>query len=625
MKKILSLLIILFLYTTAFSQSIDEQWVKKNYTKKEVMIPMRDGVKLFTAIYEPLGKSEEHPFIMIRTPYSCNPYGNEYSGNMWHFCREFSKNGYIIVFQDVRGRWMSEGDYVNIRPYIENKISRKDIDEASDTYDTVDWLLKNIPNNNGNVGVAGCSYPGFYTVMAALSRHPAIKAVCPQAPVTDWFMGDDIHHNGAFMLMDAFGFIPTMSRPRPQPTKQISNNPKFYSGDAYPFYMKVGAISNLTKLLGDSISFWKDLMKHPNYDEWWKARNTMNFCKDIKAAVLVTGGFFDAEDLYGTLGVYKTLVEKSPATESRLIMGPWSHGQWLNDEAIQLGNVRFGNDNTANYFRKVEIEFFNHYLKDKNSLIEQKPVSIFFTGENKWQEYDVWPLQNVQQTPIYLQEKGKLSFLAPVNDNSYTEYVSDPQKPVPYVNQPWEWRGAEFMTDDQSFAARRPDVVTFETEPLTKDITLAGELIADLQISISTTDVDVVVKLVDVFPDDFKYDPEKDNSWDRKSYMMQRYQMLVRGDVMRAHYRNSFEHPEAFVPGKPTEVSFKLNDVAHTFQKGHKLMIQIQSSWFPIVDRNPQQFVDIYHCSDNDFVKTNVKIFHQKDLSSKVILPILNK
>ncbi|WP_321518543.1 CocE/NonD family hydrolase [uncultured Bacteroides sp.] len=623
MKRTYLLIVFISFFAISYSQVIDEKWVKENYTKREVMIPMRDGTKLFTAIYEPVSKSEKHPVLMFRTPYGTQPYGKEPSSQMWYSWPEYAKEGYIIVYQDVRGKWMSEGKFVNVRPFNPNKKKKTDIDEASDTYDTVEWLLKNTVDNNGNVGVSGCSYLGFYSLMAALSNHPAIKAICPQAPVTDWFMGDDIHHNGALMLSDAFNFISYIDRPRAIPTAKEQPSKSYYDTDEYSFFLKSGAIKNLTKMLGDSIKFWNDVTEHPDYDSWWKDRNTRTKCFNIKPAVLMVGGLFDAEDAYGTWGLYKAINKQSPDTKLNLAIGPWNHGGWIFGNGTFLGNIRFGSNTSEYYQKELEFPFFNYYLKGKGNPDGLKKAKIFFSGENKWKEFESWPPKETVITPLYLADKGTLQFTTPDAINSYTEYTSDPSKPVPYAERIQHNRGIEYMTDDQRFAESRPDVISFKTEPLTTDLTLGGELIADLKVIISTTDADFVVKLIDVFPDDFYYDKKIYGEGNGQNYLMNGYEMLVRGDVMRGRYRNSFEKPETFVPNKPTTVSFKLTDIAHTFKKGHRVMIQIQSSWFPLVDRNPQQFVDIYHCNDSDFIKSNIRILHQQDEASRILLPVL--
>jgi putative CocE/NonD family hydrolase len=625
--KLLLRLAVLLLPVAAFSQNADSIWIKKNYNKIERYTIARDGVKLFTSIYLPKDSSEKHPILLTRTPYSCAPYGEANFKDYWNsFYKEYFKEKYIIVLQDVRGRWMSEGSFVDVRPVNPAKSSNKDIDETTDTYDAIDWLVKNLPANNGNVGVFGISYPGFYSTMAALSNHPALKAVSPQAPVTDWFMGDDFHHNGAFMLMDAFAFYSSFGRPRPHPTQVGPAAIEYTTKDNYNFYLQNGAISNLTaKYMGDSIAFWNDLMNHSNYDEWWKARNVRNFIKNVKPATLVVGGLFDAEDCFGAWNTYKAIETQSPETNNRLVMGPWFHGGWVRSTGSKLGNVQFGSNTSEWYQKNVELPFFNYYLKGKGSAANIAEATIFFTGENKWHTLQQWPPQNIEQRELFLNKDQKLSWQLPSelgahqkpsDEESFTEYVSDPAHPVPYTEDVHFKRTREYMSDDQRFASRRPDVLSFTTEALGEDITLAGPVIADLMASTTTTDADFVVKLIDVFPDQFQYS-------DTDQYLMDGYQMLVRGEVLRGKFRNSMEKPEPFVPKKITKVNFTLPDVAHTFKKGHKIMVQVQSSWFPLVDRNPQKFTDIYHAKDEDFQKASIKIYHGPAVGSKIILPVM--
>jgi putative CocE/NonD family hydrolase len=608
-----------------FSQTINEAWVREHYTKKEYKIGMRDSVKLFTAVYMPKDNADKHPFLMIRTPYSCMPYGEDkFQSRLWQFhWKEYLKEGYIIVIQDVRGRWMSEGTFMDVRPFNPNKKKKTDIDEASDTYDAIDWLVKNIPSNNGNVGIFGTSYPGFYSTMAALSGHPAIKAVSPQAPVTDWFMGDDFHHNGAFMLGDAFNFYSSFGQPRPKPTTIGPKEFEYYTADNYKFYLETGAIKNFTKLMGDSILFWNDLMIHPNYDNWWKERDARTGCKNIKPAMLTVGGLFDAEDCYGAWRLYEAIEKQSPATNNKIVMGPWFHGGWSKSDGSYLGNVRFAGKTSTYFQNNIEIPFFNYYLKGRGNLDKLAEATIFFTGENKWRNLAAWPPKEVVAAPLYFNELSHMSFSKPKMTNSSTNYVSDPSKPVPYTEDVLNHRTREYMTDDQRFAERRTDVITFKTSVLEDDVTLAGTVIADLKVSISTTDADFVVKIIDVFPDGFVYDTLIYGTGNGNGYLMDGYEMLVRGEIMRGRFRNSFEKPEAFEPGKITTVKFQLPDVAHTFKKGHRLMIQVQSSWFPLADRNPQQFVDIYHCEDKDFIKSEIKLFHDATNASRIILPII--
>ena len=627
MKKIIFLF--LCIPFIAFTQEVDSAWFANNYTKKEIMIPMRDGIKLFTSIYVPNSTSEKHPFLMTRTPYTSSPYGEKvYRPFYQNHYKEYLKEGYIMVVQDVRGRWMSEGEFVDVRPFNKNKKTNNDIDEASDTYDTIDWLVKNINNNNGNVGVFGISYPGFYSTEAALSNHPALKAVSPQAPVTDWFVGDDFHHNGAFMLMDGFSFYRNFGRPRPTPTTtQTPNALKFESTDNYKLFLQTGAISNFTKkYMGDSIKFWNDLMNHPNYDAWWKARDARTGLYNVKPAMLVVGGLFDAEDCWGAWNTYKAIEKQSINTNNKIVMGPWFHGQWAGrgSDGSFLGNVQFESPTSTYYAENFEIPFFNYYLKGKGTTSKIAEANIFFSGENKWRQFDQWPPASSNSQVYALQKGGVLSTTVSKKTaaTSYDEYISDPAKPVPYTEDIHFGRTREYMTDDQRFASRRTDVLVFQTETLEKDIIVAGELIADLMVSISTTDADFVVKLIDVFPDDFKDQNELPTAKNTivKTVPMAGYQMLVRGEIMRGKFRNSLEKPQPFVANKPTQVKYALPDIAHTFKKGHKIMVQIQSSWFPLVDRNPQQFMDIYKAKDADFKKATIKVYHN---DSKIILPVI--
>ena len=627
MKKIiLPLLCILFVAgANAQTENQDSAWIKENYTKQELSIPMRDGIKLFTTVYIPNDKSEKHPILMVRTPYSCAPYGKEFSARLWggHW-KYYARENYIIITQDVRGRWMSEGEFVDVRPFNKNKTGTE-IDEASDTYDAIDWIVKNISNNNGNVGIFGISYPGFYATMAAASNHPALKAVSPQAPVTDWFMGDDFHHNGAFFQMDGFSFYSGFGKPRPKPTTIGSPGFTFPIRDNYKFYLE-NTLSDLMKHMKDSVQFWKDLYAHPNYDDWWKARNARTAMYNIKPAMLVVGGLFDAEDCFGAWNLYKAIEKQNPSATNKIVMGPWYHGQWASGDGTQLGNVKFGSNTSQWYQNNVEIPFFNYYLKGKGDDPKLSEATIFFTGENQWRKLDQWPPGGYGRD-IYLAENGSLSWNMPGKQNNFTEYISDPANPVPYTEDVHFRRSREYMTDDQRFASRRPDVLTFETYPLEEDLTLAGVVLANLKVSITGTDADFVVKVIDVFPDDFKYPGSSVNppSGGRGAgaYPMDGYQMLVRGEIMRGKFRNSFENPEPFKPNKIETVKFELPDVAHTFKKGHRLMIQIQSSWFPLADRNPQQFMNIYEAKKSDFKKATIKVYHDAVNTSKIFLPIL--
>ena len=638
MRKILSFITFFCFSFGITAQEINDAYFKENYNKQELYITMRDGVKLFTSIYTPKNNTEKHPFLMTRTPYSCAPYGLDKFAQIWSgYKAAYVKENYIFVLQDVRGRYMSEGIFEDVRPFNKNK-KGNEIDEASDTYDAIDWLVKNVENNNGNVGVMGTSYPGFYSTEAALSNHPALKAVSPQAPVTDWFIGDDFHHNGAFFAMDGFSFYSVFGKPHPKPTQSYGSGYLTTDKDNYHFFLENGNPSNLSKLIGDSIKFWHELMKHPNYDAWWQARNARVGLYNVKPAMLWVGGLFDAEDCFGAWESYKACEQQSPTTNSSIVMGPWYHGQWSR-EGSYLGNVRFASNTADWYQQNIEIPFFNYHLKAKGTAATIAEANIFFTGENEWRKLKQWPPLGVEKVDLILSGNNTLSspalmsnlggnFFTKIagNDSKKTaptfyEYTSDPAHPVPYTEDVHDDRTREYMTDDQRFAARRPDVLTFATTTLQSDLTLAGSVIADLSTAINTTDADFVVKIIDVFPNDFTYPTT--TLGNGKDYPMGGYQMLVRGEIMRGKYRNSFETPQAFTPNKITQVKYTLPDIAHTFKKGHKLMIQIQSSWFPISDRNPQQFLNIYNADEKDYKKSNIKIYYGGVGTTKFILPVL--
>lgn len=624
MRKSLFLLFLSLGYLTqVFAQNEqDSAWIRDNYTKKELYIPMRDGVKLFTTVYAPKDMTEKHPILFNRTPYSCAPYGESNWRKLWNsYWRYYLREGYIIVIQDVRGRWMSEGEFVDVRPFNPNKTG-KEIDEASDTYDAIDWLIKYIPGNNERVGVFGISYPGFYSTMAALSNHPALKAVSPQAPVTDWFIGDDFHHNGAFFQMDGFGFYTSFGKPRPKPTTQGNKPFDFPVEDNYKFYLEAGTLANLAEKMGDDVKFWKDLYAHPNLDDWWKARNPRNFADKVSpnTATMIVGGLFDAEDCFGAWRMYEAF-EKKGKNDNKLVMGPWYHGQWASTDGTKLGNLQFNSNTAVWYQNNIEIPFFNFHLKGKGDISKQPEATIFFTGVNEWRQFQQWPPAESAAQPIYLHDQGKMNWAKPITKTGFSDYVSDPAKPVPYTEDVHLDRTISYMTDDQRFASRRTDVLSYQTDVLSEDLTLAGTVIANLMTSISTTDADFVVKLIDVFPDDFSYPPGSEPN----NYPMGAYQMLVRGEIMRGKYRKSFENPVPFKPNAIEQVKFELPDIAHVFKKGHRLMIQIQSSWFPLADRNPQTFVNIYEAKATDFVKSTIKIFHNQTQASSIVLPVLRK
>lgn len=597
----------------------DSLYIRQNYTKIERLIPMRDGVKLFTSIYMPKSTAQKYPILLDRTPYSVAPYGEDKYKTSLGPSMLFARDGYIIVYQDVRGKYMSEGEFVAVKPFIPNKKKKTDVDESSDTYDTIDWLVKNIPNNNGRVGSWGISAPGFYTTMTAIDAHPALKAASPQAPVTDWYMGDDRHHNGAFFLMGTFAFLSSYGAPRPEPSAKGAPQFSTYgTPDSYEFYKKLGPIRNVNETIfkGQNV-IWNQMMEHGNYDEFWQARTPVPHLKNIKPAVLTVGGWFDQEDLYGPLKTYAGIERNNPKSPNLLVMGPWIHGGWARSTGELLGNIRFDSKTAPFYRETIEFPFFNHYLKDAPNPNLPKAY-IFETGANEWRKYDQWPPKNTQEKKLYFHPNGKLSFDAPqTSAQSFNEYVSDPNKPVPFTSEIRIVRGSDFMYEDQRFAATRPDVLVFESDTLTDDVTISGNVLADLFVSITGTDADFVVKLIDVYPGNAP------NNSPIASTKMGGFQLLVRGEVMRAKFRNSFSKPEPMKPGEVTEVKFDMQDAAHRFKKGHKIMVQVQSSWFPLVDRNPQKFVDIYQATEADFQKATHRVYFSPQQPSSVSVRVI--
>ena len=600
-------------------KKLSHRWGKKakGYTSREVFIPMRDGAKLFTIIYQ-REDTGNHPILFVRTPYSAGFY-------LLSNLNRYVSKGYIIVVQDVRGKFMSEGEYEDIRPYKTDKQSVQ-TDEASDTYDSIDWLVKNVKNNNNKVGMLGISYPGFYAALGALCNHPSLKAVSPQAPVCDWFIGDDIHHNGALMLLDAVTLFSSFGKYRPTLTKVYPEGLSHPVSDNYKFYLEVGNLKNLALLMGDSIQFWKDVYNHPDYDRWWQERDVRNYIQYFSpnVASLVVGGMFDAEDCFGTLKLHKAIDEKVH-NDNRLVMGPWSHGGWADTTYDHLGNIRFDQKTSDWYQKNVEVPFFDYYLSGVGDIKKINKCNIYFTGIDEWKTFEQWPPKGKDDMPMYFNTDGSFSTNMPSDNKSggYVQYTSDPAKPIPYSESMDFQPTKDYMVADQRFASRRPDVIVYKTDILGRDLTLAGPVVADLFASISTTDADFVVKLIDVFPESYFYNDSMYGKDDGKNYPMGGYQMLVRGEVMRGRYRNSFEKPEAFSPGKVTEIKYELPDVSHVFKKGHRIMIQVQSSWFPLVDRNPQQFVNIYNCDNKDFISSQIKIYSTAQYPSRIILPVL--
>mgnify|MGYP002795018743 CR=1 FL=1 len=611
-KKPFLLILFLFVVAPVFAQTEADYEIREHYDKKEVVIPMRDGINLHTTIYSPKDTSRDYPILMSRTPYSSRPYGEDKFRSRIGPNEYLMKQGNIFVYQDVRGRWMSEGVYDNMRAYIPEK-SGQEIDEASDTYDTVDWLVNNVESNNGRVGIWGISYPGFYSAYSLLDSHPALKAVSPQAPIGDFFF-DDFHHNGAYLL-SYWRITPLFGIEKDQPTDEPWYEfPDLGTKDQYQFFLDAGPLSNLDKYYGEDNVFWQQLKEHPNYDEFWQKRGIVQHLGNTKPAVMVVGGLFDAEDLYGPFNIYEAIEENSD-NFNILVMGPWSHGDWARSRERQaVGNVYFGDNISRDYQIEVETVFFNHFLKGEADKSLTLPEAYMFdTGLKTWKSYEAWPPKEAVKKSMFLTGNQEL---AAQPTSGAEEFVSDPKKPVPYSEDiKLVFTPRKYMTDDQRFAARRPDVLIYETEVLEEDVTLAGEVLAKLQVATTGTAADWVVKVVDVFP------PDAEDYEETHDYLkMGNYHMMVRSEVIRGRFRNSFSEPEPFVPNQKTAVNFQLQDVHHTFKKGHKLQIQVQSTWFPLIDLNPQTYVEnIFEAKEEDFQKQTHKVFHD----SEIILTVL--
>jgi hypothetical protein len=586
---------------------------------------MRDGVKLFTSVYVPNDAKPDrsYPILLLRTPYSVGPYGIDlYKGTLGPSV-EFEKSGYIFAFQDVRGRYMSEGEFVNMRPHIDRKQGTQ-FDESSDTFDTIEWLIKNIKHNNGRVGQWGISYPGFYASAGAIDSHPALRAVSPQAPIADWFF-DDFHRNGAFVLPMGFNFFSSFGVSRPGPTPLGAERFNHGTKDGYQFFLELGPLQNVNKkYFNGRIAFWNEMAAHPNYDEFWQSRNLLPHLKNIKASVLTVGGWYDTEDLYGPLQTYAAIEKMNPQAENRIVMGPWSHGGWNSSDGSKLGSASFGFP-TAKWFRdQVQFPFFEFHLKDQGKL-GLAEATVFETGSNRWREFDTWPPREGKPRKIHF-APGGLLYEQPAAPNlaadTFDEFVSDPAKPVPYTMEITAAWAKEYMTEDQRFAAWRPDVLVYRSETLREDLTIAGSITADLWVSTSAGDADWIVKVIDEFPG-APLNGLKPNDPASEAYPSGR-QQLLRAGVMRGRFREDLSTPKPFVPNQPTRVQIKLDDILHTFPVGHRLMIQIQSTWFPFIDRNPQKFVDnIFEAKEVDFIKANHRLYRSPDYPSRIEFSVL--
>jgi hypothetical protein len=620
--------------STSNTEAPKDTFVEDNYTKMEVDIPMRDGIKLHTTIYSPKDKSEKYPILMQRTPYSSRPYGEGKMRTRIGPNKHLMREGSIIVYQDVRGRWMSEGVYDNMRAYIPNKKDSTQVDETSDTYDTIEWLVNNVENNNGRVGTWGISYPGHYATTSTIDAHPALKAASPQACIGDFYF-DDFHHNGAFLLsyfraVSLFGTY----KDTPSDTAWYSF-PKMETQDQYQFFLDKGPLKNLnTYFQYDKLDdaspkdpnriddfFWKEIVEHPNYDSVWQSKGIIQHLDKVPSTVatMVVGGWFDAEDLYGPLETYKGIEKHGKDNYNTLVFGPWDHGGWARDRVRNaVGNYYFADSISLRFQRDIETKFFNHFLKGDGSKNSGLPEAyVYDSGTLQWSEMDNWPPADAVKQTYYLSDNQELTTRKGATKG--IQFISDVKRPVPYSEDiKTVFTPRKYMTDDQRFAARRPDVLVFETDVLTEDLTLAGEIMAKLKVATTGTASDWIVKVIDVHPSDL--DPKEDNEEMQDHLKMSNYHLMVRSEVLRGRFRESFSDPKPFVPNQKTDVNIQLQDVFHTFKKGHKLQIQVQSTWFPLIDLNPQTYVDnIFKADEEDFKTQTHTVFTDSSIEFQVL------
>jgi putative CocE/NonD family hydrolase len=594
--------------------------IRANYVKSEHLVPMRDGVKLFTIVYAPKDQSQRYPFMLHRTPYGSPPYGADQYRQSLGPSAAFAREGFIFVYQDVRGKFRSEGEFVVMRPIKPEPRNPADTDESTDTYDTVDWLVKNIANNNGRVGQWGISYPGSQTVWGMVNAHPALKASSPQAPAIDMFLGDDFHHNGAFRLMYTFSWLAGNARPRAGATETRGPGFDYGTPDGYRFFLEAGPVAAINeKYFNYSVPTWNEYMAHPDYDEYWQRQNPIKHLKGVTHAILTVAGWFDAEDFYGPLETYRAIEKSTPGNKSTLVVGPWLHGGWASMPGDVLGDIQFGSRTGEHFRNNIELPFFLAHLKDQGTPNLAEAV-VFETGANQWKNYAAWPPPGASPRTLYLQANGGLSFSAPAAAaaDASDSFVSDPSKPVPWSTEPRTTQGHLWMVEDQRFASTRPDVLVYQTEPLAEDVLIAGPVTASLVVATTGTDADWIVKLIDVYPGD-----APDNTPNPRGIRMGHFQMLLAGEVFRSRYRNSYAKPEALVPNQPTKIEFELRDRYHRFLKGHRIMVQIQSTWFPVIDRNPQTFVNTYTAKPADFRTATHRVFRSSQRPSGVKVSVL--
>ncbi len=601
-------------FTLLHAQGVE--YIRSHYTKYDYTIPMRDGIKLFTSVYIPKSLESPLPILLLRTPYSVRPYGEDQFPTTLGPSELFAREGYIFVYQDARALSFGRGVRACAPAQSNQEWSEGLRRKHRISWDTIDWLVKNVPHNSGKVGIWGISYPGFYAVEGMIDAHPALVAASPLAPVSDWFIGDDFHHNGALYLAHAFRWFSANDRTGGDRTGAAPlENYKYPTPDGYRLFLDLGTLPNIDDtMLKGAVPFWNDFRQHPNYDSFWKARNVRQYLHDTRPATLTVGGWFDAEDLFGALSTFRAVETGHPASFNGLVMGPWFHGGWSRGDGESLGAVRFGSKTSQFYREQIEFPFFQRFLKGKDVAAPPKAY-VFETGANQWRKFDAWPPAGAKAVTLFFSPNQELKMDSPPveADAAFDEYLSDPARPVPYIGYIANTMTREHMLDDQRFAAARPDVLVYQTDALQSDMTLAGPLTASLFVSTSGTDSDWVVKLIDVYPDDYP-DPDPNPAGLR----MGGYQQLVRGEAIRGKFRNSYERPEPFKPGIMTKVEYAMPDVFHTFRRGHRVMIQVQSSWFPLVDRNPQKFEDIYSAKRMDFQKATQRVYRFRAGSSSL-------
>ncbi|HEV7395977.1 MAG TPA: CocE/NonD family hydrolase [Pyrinomonadaceae bacterium] len=581
--------------------------VSVQFEKREVMIPMRDGVKLHTLIFTPRNQSEPLPILMGRTPYSVAQTSGDGINRRY---KEMVKDGYIFVRQDIRGRYGSEGQFMMNRA-PRDKSDPKSVDESSDTYDTIDWLIKNVARNNGRVGILGVSYDGWLAAVATVDAHPALKASSPQAPMTDTWMGDDFFHNGAFRQTYGYEYVTSM-----ETTKEDTD--VAFDKDAYDWYLELGSLSGITEKLQAKLPTWNAFVAHPAYDDYWKARASERYLTKTHVATLVVGGWWDQEDFWGSLATYEALEKVDNSNQNFLVMGPWNHGGW-NGPGKNLGKIEFGSATGAHYRDEIQAPWFAYYLKDKGKLT-QPEAATFQTGSNTWTSSNHWPPAEATKRELYLHAGKKLSFEKPTNrESDFETYESDPANPVPYRKRPIQatygpnstWY--TWLVQDQRFLEDRTDVLSWKSDVLDKDLVVTGDIVAHLFASTSGSDSDWVVKLIDVYPND---NPE-DKS-------MAGYQLMVADEIFRGRYRLSYESPAALAPDQVNEYVIDLYGNNHSFKKGHRLMVQVQSSWFPLYDRNPQKFLEnIFTAKPSDYQKATQRVYQSSRFSSHITLPVM--